>query len=271
LPAADTIAAGRHKAMRGFAAFAAAAVVVAGSAAPASAHFQEIIPSTDRVTEVTGGEVVIDLVFTHPMERGPVMPMDRPVRVGVQANGRIESLDQRLQPKTIDGSRAWQAAYVIRAPGNYVFFVEPQPYWEPAEQKMIVHYAKVVVDAFGAGEGWDAMVGLPVEIRPLVRPYGVWAGNLFRGIVERGGRPVAFAEIEVEWRNDGSITPPSDAFVTQVIKANSLGEFAYALPRPGWWGFAALVEAEARMRGPDGSEVPVEEGALMWVRAVEMK
>ena len=77
------------------------------------------------------------------------------------------------------------------------------------------------------------MVGLPVEIEPLVRPTGLWTGNLFRGIVTKGGEPVPFAEIEVEYVNDGSIAAPNDAFVTQVIKADAGGVFAYAMPRAG--------------------------------------
>ena len=79
-----------------------------------------------------------------------------------------------------------------------------------------------------------------------------------------------FAEVEVEWVNDGSVTPPSDAFVTQVVKAGPDGVFTYALPRAGWWGFAALVEGDQSMKAPDGSEVPVELGGLMWVRAETM-
>lgn len=235
------------------------------------AHFQMILPSTDTVTEQTPRTVGIALVFTHPMERGPVMAMERPVRFGVLEGGKVEDLEPRLQSKPVDGKQAWEASYEVAKPGDYVFFVEPKPYWEPGEQKMIVHYAKVVVDAFGEGEGWDAMAGLPVEIRPLARPYGLWTGNLFRGIVERNGKPVPFAEIEVEWCNDGSITPPSDAFITQVIKADAAGEFSYAMPRAGWWGFAALIEGDKPMKSPDGKDVPVELGALMWVRAVDMK
>jgi cobalt/nickel transport protein len=136
---------------------------------------------------------------------------------------------------------------------------------------MIVHYAKVVVDGFGGGDGWDAMIGMPVEIRPLVRPYGVWTGNIFRGVVERRGKPVPFAEIEVEWMNDGSVQPPADAFVTQVIRADAAGTFAYAMPRAGWWGFAALVDGDKPMRSPAGKDVPVELGGLMWVRATDMR
>ena len=85
-----------------------------------------------------------------------------------------------------------------------MFYVEPEPYWEPAEGKYIVHHAKVVVDAGATGKDWDAMVGAPVEIEPLVRPTGLWTGNLFQGIVRKDGKPVPFAEIEVEYMNDGS-------------------------------------------------------------------
>lgn len=238
---------------------------------PARAHFQELLPSTDTVVDQAQAKVTLDLVFTHPMERGPVMQMARPARFGVKSGDAVEDLGALLKPRTIAGAQAWQAVYDVKKPGNYVFFVEPQPYWEPGEEKMIVHYTKVVVDGYGHGEGWDEAVGFPVEIRPLVRPYGVWTGNLFRGIVTAGGKPVPFADIEVEWANDGSVTPPADAFVTQVIKANAQGEFAYAMPRAGWWGFAALIEGEKPMQSPTGKSVPVELGGLIWVRAVDMK
>jgi len=74
----------------------------------------------------------------------------------------------------------------------------------------------------------------------------------------------------VEWRNDGTVKAPADAFVTQVIKADGEGVFAYAMPRAGWWGFAALVEGKKPM-SPTGEMVPVEQGALMWVRTADMK
>jgi cobalt/nickel transport protein len=104
----------------------------------------------------------------------------------------------------------------------------------------------------------------------LVRPYGLWTGNLFTGVVKRGGDPVPFATVEVEWRNDGSVEPPAAPFVTQVIKADSQGVFSYAMPRAGWWGFAALLEGDELMENPDGKQVPVELGALIWVRVRDM-
>lgn len=238
------------------------------ASAAASAHFQELLPSDDVLPE--GGAVSLDLVFTHPMDRGPTMDMVKPTRFGVKLGDRTIDLLGSLTEATIDGKTAWRATYELPEPGAAIFFVEPKPYWEPAEGKFIVHYAKVTVDSYASGEGWDALVGLPVEIQPLVRPTGLWTGNLFRGIVLKHGQPVPFAEIEVEYANDGSVVVPNDAFATQVIKADGNGVFDYAMPRAGWWGFAALLEGDAPMQGPDGKSVPVELGALIWIKTVDM-
>lgn len=237
---------------------------------PAAAHFQELIPSTDILPEQGDRVVRLDLAFTHPMERGPVMEMAAPVRFGVLAQGKTRDLKPSLKPRMQDGKTTFEASYKVEAPSDSVFFVEPAPYWEAAEGKWIIHYAKVVVD-FGGGEGWDKLVGLPVEIEPLVRPYGLWTGNLFRGVVRKSGKPVPFATVEVEWRNDGSVKAPSDPFITQVIKADASGQFAYAMPRAGWWGFAALVDSDKPVKGPDGKPAKTELGGLIWVRTVDMK
>jgi cobalt/nickel transport protein len=234
------------------------------------AHFQEILPSTDRFGPDSGA-VTLDLIFTHPMDRGPTMDMKKPVKFGVVTGQGTTDLLSTLTEAPHDGKSAWKATYTPAEPGAYTFFVEPQPYWEPAEDKSIIHYSKVIVDAFDWGSDWDKVVGLPVEIEPLTRPYGLWTGNVFSGIVRSKGEPVPFAEIEVEWVNDGSITPPGDAFITQVIKADERGVFHYALPRAGWWGFAALVEADYKLPDPEGKEKTVELGGLIWVKAVDMK
>jgi cobalt/nickel transport protein len=246
---------------------------LAGSliATAAQAHFQELIPSADIVSGTTAKTIALDMVFTHAFERGPVMDMGTPVQFGVLAGGRKQDLKASLTPHPVAGKNAYQANFTPGAPGDYVFYIEPAAYWEPAEKKMIVHYAKVVVDAFGAERGWDAMIGLPVEIEPLVRPFGLWTGNIFRGVVRRDGKPVPFADVEVEWRNDGTLKAPADAFITQVIKADGQGVFAYAMPRAGWWGFAALTQGEEPIKSPTGEMVPVEQGALMWVKTVDMK
>lgn len=235
----------------------------------ASAHFQEILPSDDVLTD--GGPVTLDLVFTHPMDRGPTMDMAKPVHVGVKRGDAVTDLTDRLEEHKVDGKSAWRVKEEIKEPGAAVYFVQPQPYWDPAEKKFIVQYAKVLVDGFASGENWDTMIGLPVEIEPLTRPTGLWTGNIFSGVVLKDGKPVPNAEIEVEYVNDGSVTAPNPAFVTQVIKADASGTFSYAMPRAGWWGFAALTEGDEKMKGPDGGAAPVEVGGVIWVKATDMK
>lgn len=237
----------------------------------AQGHFQELIPSTDIVTEETGKTVELTMVFTHPMEGGPIMEMAEPVQFGVLVDGEKQDLKPTLKTKEVDGKTTYTASYDVNAPADYIFYIEPASYWEPAEGKYITHYTKVVVDAFGAEAGWDDMVGFPVEIEPLVRPYGLWAGNAFRGVVKQNGEPVPYAEVEVEYRNaDGEVTVPADPFITQVVKADANGVFDYTMPRAGWWSFAALIDGEPR-QGPDGEEVGHELGALMWVKTVDMQ
>jgi len=250
--------------------FLSVAMVVAVVAAAAYGHFQVLRPSTDIVERP--GRISLDILFTHPMAQGPVMDMGPPARFGVMHDGKTTDLRDALKRKPIDGKTSYTAAYRIRRPGDYVFFLEPAAYWEPAEEKMIVHYTKVVVGAMGREEGWDQMVGLPVEIEPLVRPYGLWTGNLFRGIVRKNGKPVPFAEIEVEyWNADKKVAIPAGPFETQVIKADANGVFCYAMPRAGWWSFAALVDGDQQMKNPDGKMVDVELGGLIWVKTVDMK
>jgi cobalt/nickel transport protein len=247
-----------------------AAIALTGLlAAPASAHFLEMIPSADVLPD--GGEVTLDLVFTHPFDGGPVMQMERPASVGVVMNGVATDLTDRLVEAPQNGAMAWSLSHDLVEPGAAIFHVTPQPYWEPAEGKFIVHHTKVVVDSYASGEGWNEMVGLPVEIRPLTRPTGVWTGNVFSGVVTRNGEPVPFAEVEVEFVNDAGIVAPNDAFVTQVITADANGTFTYAMPVSGWWGFAALLEGDTPMMSPDGVEVPVEEGGLIWVHTTPVE
>lgn len=246
----------------------AAALIVAPL--PAAAHFQEIIPSAPVVTAEGARSLDIALTFTHPMENGPAMPMGTPTRVGVLHDGAVTDLSGSLTATTRQDQAAYDLSYDVTGPGDHVFFVEPAAYWEPAEGKMIVHYTKVVVNAYGEETGWDAMVGLPVEIEPLTRPYGLWTGNVFQGVVRKNGEPVPFAEVEVEYRSEGAVSAPADPFVTQVVKADANGTFTYAMPRAGWWGFAALLDGDAPMTAPTGDEVPVEEGALIWVNVQDM-
>ncbi|ASQ90325.1 ATP-dependent DNA ligase [Prosthecochloris sp. GSB1] len=240
------------------------------------AHFGMMIPANDIVGEQTREPLKVNLMFAHPFE-GQSMKMEKPAVAGVLFNGEKTLFTEKLRPLDLTmysdkkPSRAWRAYHPVERPGDYVFFMEPKPYWEPAEDSYIVHYTKVIVNAFGKEGGWDEEVGMKTEIIPLSRPYGIYAGNVFQGIVKVDGKPAPFTEVEIEYFNrGGKSTAPSGPFVTQVVKADANGVFTYAIPKAGWWGFAAL-STDSRTLPHEGKPKPVEIGAVLWIKAADFR
>ncbi len=231
------------------------------SARSALAHFGMLIPSDSMVMQTDNRTINLNLSFSHPFE-GVGMELVKPAVFGVMADGKRVNLLPTLKETKVMGHTAWEISYQIKRPGVYMFYMEPRPYWEPAEDCYIVHYTKTVVTAFGDDEGWDEEIGLKTEIVPLSKPYGLYTGNVFQGMVKLDGKPVPFCEVEVEYYNkDGKAKAPTDYMVTQTIKADANGVFTYAAPKAGWWGFAALNTSEEKIKGKD-----VEMGAVLWVR-----
>ena len=236
-------------------------ILIIFSARSTLAHFGMVIPSDSMVMQADKRTVNLKLSFSHPFEREG-MELVKPTVFGVMANGKRVNLLQTLREAKVMGHTAWEASYTIKRPGVYMFYMEPKPYWEPAEDCYIVHYTKTVVTAFGDDEGWDQELGLKTEIAPLSKPYGLYTGNAFQGIVKLDGKPVPFCEVEVEYYNeDGKAKAPTDYMVTQTIKADANGVFTYAAPKAGWWGFAGLNTSDEKIKGKD-----VEIGAVLWVK-----
>lgn len=231
----------------------------------ASAHFGMLIPSDTMVMQQDQRSVQITLSFSHPMEMHG-MDMEKPKHFSVMANGKQVDLLNQLTPVQVMGHSAWKTAYAVKRPGIYVFFMEPQPYWEPAEDCFIIHHTKAVVTAFGDDEGWDADIGLKTEIVPIAKPFGLYTGNVFQGLVKLNGKPVPYSEVEVEYYNQNQkANAPTDYMITQTIKADQNGVFTFAVPAPGWWGFAALNSADFKLKH-DGVDKDVELGAVIWIK-----
>ncbi len=249
------------------------ALMMAGNAA---AHFQMVIPATDIVSGPAQQKFKLDVKFWHPFEGHGMDMVEPPAKFGVRAGGETIDLLKSLKPRNytdVEGKphKGFEANYAIKRPGDHIFYVEPKPYWEPSEETFIVHYTKVIVNALGLEDSWGTELGLKTEIVPLTRPYGLYTGNVFQGIVKVNGKAVPFSEVEVEYYNeDGKLKAPAAPMITQVIKADVNGVFTYAMPKAGWWGFAALNEDEKKMKH-EGQEYPVEIGALLWIKTHDMK
>ncbi|MGO9122136.1 MAG: DUF4198 domain-containing protein [Desulfomonilaceae bacterium] len=243
-------------------------------AAASSAHFGMIIPSTDIIGKDDPREISLTLQFTHPFEGGPQMDLVKPEKFGVVVEDKVTDLTGTLIEKKVGGASVWETKYKITRPADYIFFMQPKPYWESAEDKFIIHFTKVIVDALGAQTGWDKAIGqtagILMEVIPVSRPYGLYAGNLFTGQVFRDGKPVANSEVEVEFWGMGKTKAPTDSHIRQVIKTDPNGVFSYAMPKPGWWGFSAIMQGPESIKY-EGKDKMVEIGAVIWVQAYSMQ
>jgi len=224
-----------------------------------------VIPSDNMVMQDDSKNIELQLSFSHPFEMVG-MPLVKPLDFFMVKDGKKQDLHSTLHEIKVMNHKAWKTEYTIRRPGAYTFVMEPKPYWEPSEDCFIVHYTKTIVAAFGDDEGWDSELGLKTEIVPLSKPFGLYAGNVFQGIVKLDGKVVPYAEVEVEFFNiNRKAHAPSNYMITQTIKADGNGVFTYAAPVSGWWGFAALNTSDKKMMH-NNEEKDIELGAILWVK-----
>jgi cobalt/nickel transport protein len=263
-------------------------VMVLALTAPAWAHFQMVysphsVPKSKKLN--------LKLVFTHPFEAGHTMDMGKdekgnihpPIAFGKIHKEKKKDLLNTLKPinfsSLTNSGKSYEANVRLKGMGDHIFYFVPAPYYEGSEDIYIQHCTKVIFNVAGAPTDWDQPVGdpLPVEIVPLDKPYALWSGNVFRGIVTCKGKPVPYSEIEVEYLNhdvvgntfakEARVEAPHDALITMTIKANVNGEFAFGIPKAGWWGFAALeAGGDLKHKGKELSQ-----DAVIWVQALEMK
>jgi len=245
------------------------ALIILGIPSLGQAHFGIILPDKSMVMQGEDTNLGLTLAFVHPMEQEG-MDMAKPRSFGVLFGKDKTDLLKTLEETKVLDKLAWKATYALTKPGVYTFSVDPAPYWEPAEDKYIIHQTKTYVAALGEEENWDREVGLKAEIIPLTRPFGLYAGNVFQGMVKFKGKAVPNAEVEVEfWNADKKVTPPNDYFITQVVKADKNGVFTFAAPQAGWWGFSALNEEKNAVVHTDGKKKDAEYGAVLWVQFTE--
>jgi cobalt/nickel transport protein len=225
-----------------------------------------LIPSAPTVMETKNANISLIAKFWHPFSNsGMNLVKPKSFQVYFHEAGPQDLLASLKEIK--EGSfSTYRLEYKIARPGLYAFVMEPQPYFEPEENKFIIHYTKVYVGAFGDNEGWDKpLPGLKTEIVPLVNPVGLYAGNTFVGRVIVDGQPVIGGEVEIEWypgpKKAGQA--PHESMITQVVLTDAQGVFYYTPPAQGWWGFAALTEADYKLPF-EGQDREVEQGAVLW-------
>lgn len=256
----------------------ASVAAIFSTAGAALAHFQLIY--TPVVNIERPSTLPFRLIFTHPFENGHTMAMGDPIEFVYVHKGKKVDLKPTLRPITWTGSSNAAAAYAaeikVKRNGDYIFCLTPSPYYEASEDIYIQQITKSFVNKGGIPTGWNEPIGLPTEIVPLNKPTNIMAGSTFSGIVLSGGKPVAGAEIEVEYiaaepdfekNTPGTprVSPLPGGAVVAITDAN--GVFTFGVPRAGVWGFAALdVGPQEKHEGKKLSQ-----DAVIWVRAYDLK
>jgi len=262
--------------------FIAPAVLAIGCTLPTytSAHFQMIY--TPELLRDKGGNMTLKMPFTHPAASGHVMKVDKPEAFYMIKKGKktdlLDTVSEIEWESAVDTGHAYQADVKLRGLGDYVFISQPSPYFEAEEGFYIQQITKTIVNVGGLPTDWNEDFGLAAEIVPLTKPYAIYEGGIFTGVVKSRGQAVPFAEIEVEFVNyvpemeqnrfarTPLMTPAADVFITQTIYADANGTFNYVLPKAGQWGFAALGVGEQKTY----KDKALSQDAVIWVEATKL-
>ncbi|WP_415893796.1 DUF4198 domain-containing protein [Neptuniibacter sp. PT8_73] len=247
----------------------------------ASAHFQMVY--TPELLRERGGQINLKMPFTHPAESGHVMQVEAPEQFYVIKKGKKTELLDSVKPSqwtSADNTgTSFEADVKLRGLGDYVFVHQMAPYFEESEDIYIQQITKSIVNVGSLPTDWNEDFGLKAEIVPLTKPYAIYEGGTFTGVVKSEGKPVPFAEIEVEYVNyepdmkanafakEANMEVPADAFITQTIFADANGTFTFGIPKAGQWGFCALgVGSDKEHKGKELSQ-----DAVIWVQAHSVK
>lgn len=253
----------------------------------AFAHFQLVYTPASILEEADNVRFI--LAFTHPAEAGHTMDAGKNEAGEIKGFKTVYSVHKgaktdllpALEKTEFSSPENSASAYSLtlnkengfRGAGDWVLVAVPHPYYEQAEDVYIQQVTKVIINKGEMSTDWKERCaeGYP-EIMPLVKPYDVVTGGIFRGVVvDSKGRPVPNAEIEFEYINY-DIDMEANAFTGEaklgksaagVLLADAMGVFSFIPQKAGYWGFAALGAGnEKEFLGKELSQ-----DAVLWIEA----
>ena len=245
------------------------------SALPAMAHFQVYWPQIEGCYAKPGEAITWRYFWGHPFEmlisdaQPPKFFMFTPQRQ--KENVEVKEISLKDQGSVQD-RKAFEVEYKPPGLGDYYLCLEAPPYFIPEDQVFWQDYVKEPLHVQSA-KGWDQLVGLPVEIVPLTKPYGWPAGSVFKGQALAKNLALTRATVEIEKFNGFFVPPdrlPRDRLgaengprMTRVTKTDHMGYFICTLDSPGWWIISVSAPGERRVH--ERKTYPVEMRGCLWV------
>jgi len=165
---------------------------------------------------------------------------------------------------------AYRLAFTPEQRGDYLFILKSPPIWIAEDKEFLQDTVKVVLHV-QVQKGWDAVAGMPFEMMPLTRPYGLQPGMVFQGQIEaqagkpeQGSKPGAGALVEIEhYHPTPPTTLPPDEHITRTTKADPNGVVTCTLTEAGWWCLTAARAGGTKEH--DGKDYPVRQRSTLWV------
>jgi len=252
------------------------------------AHFQMLY--TPELALEKGQSIQVKQVFTHPFEDKYTLNMgkqhDKKEFKEVDefyVINRKKKTDLKKSLKAIsfkgnvNSGQAYSLKYKARKMGDHIMVLKAAPFYEENQDIYIQQIVKTIVNVAAAPTNWDSDLNLDAEIIPLVKPYAIWEGSNFTGIVKAQGKAIPYAKVDITYLNrdininnnsmgKDKIKAPNKVFITLSIKANKNGEFNFTIPKAGFWGFAAQdLNKNKTYKGKK-----LKQDALIWVQAKAM-
>jgi cobalt/nickel transport protein len=258
--------------------------------AAAVAHFQVIYTPAAESTDKT---VSVLLFFTHPFSIASVM------KTGLQENGAVLGLkdifivhDGKFKDMvwatkgvtlaTPRDTGPAQRVYIdqsagYKGAGDYAVVVVQYPYWEASEKTSIQQIAKLFINKAGFSSDWNKRCakGYP-EIVPLVKPYEMVPGSLFRAkVLDNNGKAAPGISVEIEFLN-ADVDMANNRLVNcgkvrneklgaATVTADANGVFEYVPLKAGFWGFAGISAGlEKTYNGK-----ALEQDPVIWIQVTE--
>jgi len=248
----------------------------------ARAHYNMLLPQSGSVKK--GESVLLVYQWGHPFEH-ELFDAPAPEAVfAVAPDGKKIDLSKELEKFEIvgaDGKKAtaYRFRFTAEQRGDYLFVLRTAPIWMPEGQEFLQDTVRSVLHV-QAERGWDAAAGLPFEVLPLTRPYGLQPGMAFQAQVEtqapqggqplrngaaaRGRKPFAGAIVEIEhYHAAPPAMLPSEEHITRTAKTDPNGVLTCTLTDAGWWCLTARRDGGVKQH--EGKEYPVRQRSTLWV------